>query len=157
MWHKAKAVIVYDPPRPGMKSRRVWWAVANVIGGFDICRYFRYQIEKSVTNPLGFTDDINSPKKYPYVKLCEPSWGAHVSIIRGEKPTPELMYLWKKHDGKVVDIEYSHNVKQTGVGDDGRPDNFWVVDVKAPELIAIRTELNRPTDWGLHMTVARTW
>lgn len=157
MWHNAKAKIVYDPPRPGMKSRREWWAVAYIIGGYDICRYYRYQIEKEILNPLGIRDEP-SAKKYPHHRLCEPSWGAHVSIIRGEKPRPDLMHLWKKYDGKIIDIRYSHNVRQTGDTTGGdRPDNYWFVEVDAPFLINIRKELQRPSEWRLHMTVGRTW
>lgn len=157
MWLKAKARIKYDPPRPGMRRRTQWWAVANIIDGYDICRYYRWWVEKEILNPLGISN-IGSVKKYPFMKLDEPSWGAHVSIIRGEKPRDDLMHLWKKYDGKVIDIEYSHNVRQTGDTTGGdRPDNFWFIEVRAPELINIRKELEKPYDWPLHMTIGRVW
>lgn len=85
---------------------------------------------------------------------------AHISIIRGynDRPTPELEHLWKKYDGQRVEFKYSHNVRQSGdtTGWD-RPDHYWFVDVDCPVLMDIRREMNRPTNWNLHLTIGRTW
>ena len=157
-WFQGRAVINYDPHRGDMKRRTKWWVVADVIGGFDISRYYRYQIEKELLNPLGI-DNIGSEKKYPFIKLCQPSWGSHISVIRGEKPKPELLKLWKKYDGMNIPIEYSHQVYKVSnrkrySDDDGE---FWCVKVRSPILINIRKEFDLPTDWGLHMTIGRVW
>lgn len=138
MWFKATGIIKYDPPRGKMKRKTDWWCVLNTDN--EICRYYRWWVQN----------------RY-WIKLNQPSWGAHVSIVRGEKPEPHLMHLWKKYNGHKVEFEYSHNVRQSGdtTGWD-RPDNYWFVDVRSDFLLNIREELNRPTHWNLHLTVGRT-
>ena len=140
MWHKSTGKIVYDPYRGNLKKKPHWWCVLEV--DKEITRLFRWWIQSEL-----------------HVKgLCKPSWDAHISIIRGEKPTPELMHLWKKYNGEEVEFEYKQNPRRTGDTTGGdRPDNYWFVDVKCQRLKDIRAELKRPTDWGLHMTVGRTW
>lgn len=138
MWFKAKGIIKYDPYRGKMKSKTDWWAVANTDA--EITRYYRWWVYN----------------RY-WLKLDPPSWGAHVSIIRGEKPEPHLMHLWKKYDGHEIEYEYNHNVRQSGDTTGGdRPDCFWFVDVKCPFLKQIRDELNRPSNWNFHLTIGRT-
>lgn len=139
MWHKSTGVIQYDPPRYGMKRKTTWWAVVNV--DKEITRYYRWWV-----------------KNRYWVDLCQPSWDAHISILRGEEPDPQLQHLWKKYDGRKVEFEYSHNVRQSGdTTGFNRPDNYWFVDVKCQFLLDIRKELNRPTHWKLHLTTGRTW
>lgn len=135
----ATGIIKYDPYRGKMKSKTDWWCVLNTDD--EITRYYRWWV-----------------KKHYWIDLCQPSWGAHVSIIRGEKPTPDLMHLWKKYDGMKVEFKYSHVVRQSGdtTGND-RPDSYWFVDVDCPFLLDIRRELKRPTDWKLHLTIGRTY
>lgn len=140
MWHKGTGKIVYDPYRGNLKKKPKWWCVVEV--DKEITRYYRWWIERML-----------------HVKgLCQPSWDAHISVIRGEKPTPELMHLWKKYDGQIVEFEYKHMPRQSGdtTGWD-RPDHYWFVDVHAPHLLDIRKELERPCNWNLHLTVGRTW
>lgn len=129
MWHKAKGTIVYDPYRAKMKRKTAWWAVVETDD--EITRYFRWWVKKEF-----------------WIDLNKPAWGAHVSIIRGEKPEPDLMHLWKKYDRTEVEFEYEHSVYQNK--------HFWLVDVKCPFLINIRKELNRPCNWNLHLTIGRT-
>lgn len=152
---KAKARIIYDPHRPGMKRRTKWWCVANVINGDEICRYFRWWVEKEILNPLGIRD-TGSLKKYPHNVLHQPSWGSHVSVIRGEKPHSGFTHLWGKYHNEVVDIEISHYVKQAknsiNEEDIGK---LWFVEVNSDDLIKIRKELEFPTNWPLHMTIGR--
>ena len=136
---KSSGKVVYDPNRSTMKKRTKWWCVLNV--DREITRYYRWWVKR----------------KY-HIDLCQPSWDAHVSIIRGEKPEPELMHLWKKYDGQVLNFEYSPVVYQ-GSGETRFQDAryFWFVDVVCPEIIDIRKELNRPVDFGLHLTIGRTY
>ena len=132
MWFKTKGKIVYDPERGNLKKKPDWWALVNLDP--EISRYYRYWIRREL-----------------HINLHQPSWGTHVSIIRGEKPWPDQMHLWKKYNGLEVEIEYSHNVRQAHMKD------YWFVDVKCPQLIDIRKELNLPCNFGLHMTIGRTW
>ena len=136
---KTKGIIRYDPPRGQMKAKTNWWAVVNV--DREITRYYRWWVMNQY-----------------WIKLYQPSWDAHVSIVRGEKPEDHLMHLWKKYDGQKVELEYNHNVRQSGdtTGWD-RPDSYWFVEVKCPFLKTIRKELNRPTGWKFHLTIGRTW
>ena len=144
MWFKAKGVLVYDPKRPGLKKKTDWWAVVNTDN--EICRYYRWWVEK---NPQAFgLTNIN---------IQPPSWGAHVSVIRGEQPTPDKMHLWKKYHGEQVEFKYSHNVRQSGDTTGDRPGWFFFVEVDCPRLLEIRRELNRPTNWKLHMTIGRIY
>lgn len=130
MWHESVGTIKYDPPRPGLKKKKDWWAIVKV--DREITRYYRWWV-----------------KKRYWIDLCMPSWDAHISIVRGERPERHLMHLWKKYDGHKVTFKYGHDVQQNG--------QFWFVDVDCPFLLDIRKELNRPTNWNLHLTIGRTW
>lgn len=138
-WLTSTGVIKYDPPRPGMKRRTDWWAILKV--DREITRYYRWWVKKEL-----------------HVDLCQPSWDAHISIIRGEKPRNELMHLWKKYDGKKVKFRYRHHVRVSGdtTGND-RPNHYWFVDIDCPQLTNIRKELKMPCKWSLHLTIGRTW
>jgi len=140
VWHTGTGRIVYDPHRPGLKKKVDWWCILTV--DKEITKYYRWWIQKEL-----------------HIKgLCQPSWDAHISIIRGEKPRPDLMHLWKKYHGQQVEFKYRHSPRVSGdtTGND-RPDHYWFVDVDCPFLLDIRKELQRPSDWNLHLTVGRTW
>lgn len=158
-WHKSTGVIVYDPYRFGMKTKTDWWAVLDV--DKEITRYYRWWIDKHVFNPLKIDHegmDKYLKEKYPVTTLYPPSWDAHVSIIRGEKPRPDLMHLWKKYHGEKVEFLYKHEPRFSGDTTGGdRPNSFWFVEVHCPKLMEIRKELKRPTQWKLHLTVGRTY
>lgn len=140
MWHTGTGKIVYDPYRGNLKKKPHWWCVVEI--DKEITRLFRWFIQKEL-----------------HVKgLCAPSWDAHISVIRGEKPPPELMYLWKKYNGEEVTFKYKQHPRQTGDTTGGdRPDHYWFVEVDCPKLIDIRKEFGYPSDWKLHLTVGRTW
>ena len=139
MWHTGTGKIIYDPYRPGLKhkGKDKWWVIVDV--DKEITRYYRWWVKKQF-----------------WLDLCKPSWDAHISIIRGEKPADHLLHLWKKYHGQTIEFQYSHDVRQTGIRSD-RPDHYWFVDVDAPVLNDIRTELERPTGWKFHLTIGRTW
>lgn len=140
MWHESTGTIIYDPHRPGLKKKDKWWCI--VVVDREITRYYRWWVQKEMW----------------VHNLCQPSWDAHISVIRGEKPKPELMHLWRKYHGQRVKFKYRHGVRRSGdtTGWD-RPDSYWFVDVDAPFLIDIRHELHRPVNWNLHLTIGRTW
>lgn len=145
-WFESTGTIAYDPPRPGMKRKTERWCILKV--DREITRYFRWWVEKEVLNPLGF-DDQKKAVKNGFTKLELPSWNAHVSILRGEYIPPDMVHLWKKHDGKTVKFEYTNHVKKAG--------NFWVVDVRSDFLKMIRDELKKPSEWLFHLTVGRVY
>jgi len=139
MWHEGTGIIKYDPPRHGMKRKTQWWAVVNV--DREITRYYRWWVMKE-----------------RWLDLKQPSWNAHISIIRGERPPKDKMDLWKKYDGQRIKFKYKHEVRQSGdtTGWD-RPKHFWFVEVDCPLLKQIRDEFGFPSDWKQHLTIGRTW
>lgn len=132
-------IIKYDPPRGKMKKKIDWWAVVNV--DREITRYFRWWIKKEY-----------------WITLAQPSWDAHISIIRGERPPNDKINLWKKYDGLKIEFTYDLNVRQSGdtTGWD-RPNHFWFVEVHCPLLKQIRNEFGFNSNWSQHLTVGRTW
>lgn len=151
-WHTSRGRIIYDPARPGMKRRTKYWAIVNV--DREITRYFRWWVDRELLNITGVEG----------FGLCQPSWDAHISIIRGENdvrkmPKELLRELWGKYQGKEVSFRYSLNVrKETNKGlVSDRPGDYWFVDVDCPELVDIRKEMGLPCNWKLHLTVGRTY
>lgn len=139
MWHTGYGYIKYDPYRPGLKRKKNWWAVVTV--DREITRYYRWWV-----------------KKENWIELCQPSWDAHISIIRGEKPPKNLEHLWKKYDGQKIEFRYKHHVRQSGDTTGGdRPDHYWFIEVDCPKLKEIRDEFGFPSNWKFHITVGRTW
>lgn len=130
---KGRGKIVYDPFRAGMKRRTDWWAVIDI--DKDITRYYRWWLERR-----------------HHLRLDAPAWDAHISVIRGEKPRPDLMHLWKKHHGRVVEFTYGPNMYQAPAAD-GK--HFWIIDVDCPTVAEIRKEMGRPYDWAPHITIGR--
>lgn len=158
---KSKGIIIYDPRRDGINStdrngrsnRDKWWVIVQTDS--EICRYYRYQVQKTILNPLGF-EKRKDALKHGFHFIDQPSWGAHISVVRGEKPDEDHIHLWKKYDRQRIEFEYSHNVRQTSMDRDGH-DNYWFVDVQCKFLEDLRLELGRPIKWKFHMTVGRTW
>lgn len=130
---KGRGKIVYDPFRAGMKRRTDWWAVIDI--DKDITRYYRWWLQN----------------RY-HLRLDAPAWDAHISVIRGEKPKPDLQHLWKKHHGRTIEFEYGTDIYKAPA-QDGR--HFWVIDCVCPEFVEIRKELKLPTHWAPHITVGR--
>lgn len=128
MFFKSTGKIIYDPHRPNLKKKKDWWV--TLIVDPEITRYYRWFVMK----------------RY-WLKLHMPSWGSHVSIIRGEKPYNEYMHLWKKYHLKEVDFEYSNDIIFRR--------GFCFVEVKNDFLLNIRKEFKFLTNFGLHLTIGR--
>lgn len=142
---RGTGVIQYDPPRPGMTYRKDWWCVVNL--NKEVTRYYRWW--------LSFEKHIH---------LQSPSWDAHISIVRGEKPRREFLELWKKYDGQRVEFFYQHGLIRCdrsqrtddragkAIGGD-----YYYIDVCCPLLDEIREELGLRTGYNFHFTVGRTY
>ncbi|MNK46285.1 hypothetical protein D3C87_650670 [compost metagenome] len=145
-WFHGRGKLVYDPVRPGLKSKNKWWVVVELDRG--ITDYYRWWVNKEILNPLGFERK----------GLQMPAWGAHMSIVRGEQPRPDKLHLWNKYNGETVDFRYSYVVRQSGDTTGGdRPDVFWFVDSICAKGKALRDELGFPSNWKFHITVGRTY
>lgn len=133
---KSTGRIIYDPKRPGLKHKNKWWCILTV--NKDLSRYIRYWVNKEL-NPLGLEDK----------NLLEPSWGSHISIIRGEEPKDHLKHLWKKYHNKIISFEYKIEPQIT--------DNqkFCFIEINCPEIIQIRDELKLFTRYPPHLTVGK--
>ena len=151
---KSTGRIVYDPARPGMKNRTKYWCVALV--DREITRHLRWWTDKEILNPLGLAGH----------GLCQPSWDAHISIVRGEGdvrevPPDVLRELWGKYQGREFEFEYNLEVRQSGdvpTYNGHQPkDQFWFVNVYSDEMTYIRKELGLPYNWRLHLTFGRTY
>lgn len=141
---KGTGVLIYDPYRGKMKRNTNWWIVVNTDD--EIARYYRWWVMR----------------RY-WIDLKDPSWGAHISVLRGGKPRDEKQHLWKKYQGEKIDFAYSPNVRQSGDTTGGdRPNHFWFVDVWSDRLTEIRKELGFTTVFDgkpikYHMTIGRTY
>lgn len=142
MQYVTSGIIRYDPPRPGMRNRTDYWAIAQVDRG--LTKYYRWWA-----------------KKLHGVILNQPSWDAHVSIIRGKgdvmtsNPRHAYLDLWKKYEGKKVEIRYDNEMKKAQ--DKKNNGEFWFLIVDAPELMKIREEMGLKTTFPLHLTFGRTY
>lgn len=131
MWHTSTGKIIYNPYRGSMKRRTAWWCIVEI--DKEITRYYRWWIQKT----------------YHLHSLIPTPWDAHISVIRGEEPSDGLKHLWKKYHGQKVEFKYHHYPQKA------KKDEFWIIEVDAPVLLNIRKELNRPTDWPLHISVGK--
>lgn len=155
-WLKSRGRIKYDPYRGRMKKNTKFWCVVETDP--EICRYYRWWVDRSLLNIT----------MEPGFGLFQPSGGAHISVIRGERdvrkakdggkvPWEDINALWGKYDGREVDFLYSPNVRVSGDTTGDRPSHYWFVEVDCPFLKQIREEFDLPSDWKLHMTVGRTY
>ena len=139
--------VVYDPYRGGMKRRTEWWCIVTV--DREITRYYRWWVGRYFWGATAMRDDW----------LCQPSWDAHISIVRGERPQPDLQDLWGKYQGEEVTFAYAHHPRFAG--DKGirhaKDGDFWFVDVICPRIDEIRWELGLQTFYKYHLTVGRTY
>ena len=134
-----------------MKRKVNGWCVIDV--DREITRYYRWWVDRELLNKTGVQG----------FGLKQPSWDAHISIIRGEGdikqvPADKLKKLWRKYDGQEVEFFYHHNVRQSGdtTGFD-RPDHYWFVNVECALGKQIREELGLPSHWKFHLTIGRTY
>jgi len=133
--------LIYDPCREGLKTKNKGWAVVEIKGSID--KYYRWFLEK----------------EYGII-THRPAWGAHVSVIRGERLKPQYQHLWKKYHNMQFNMQlrtflrFNNDTKPI----DNHPScSFWFMDVICPELKAIRDELDLPSNYNFHLTVGRMY
>lgn len=138
--HKGIGTIIYDPYRASMKKRTRWWCIVDV--DKTITAYYRWWLAKE-----------------RHIWLYQPSWNAHVSVVRGETISVKAQHLWKKYHNQQIEFTYDHvgNFK-TGESPVAKSDGlYYWVDVHCPMLDNIRTELGLRKGWRMHLTFGRTY
>lgn len=148
-WFTGQGRIVYDPTRPKMARGAEWWVILET--DKEITRYYRYFVDKEILNPLGFS----------YAGLSEPSFDAHVSVIRGWNDVRHnfdvVKSFWKKYQGERITFRYTNCVRYSGDTTDNLPNVFWFVEVESPELLSIRKEMGLICSYPLHLTIGRIY
>lgn len=87
-------------------------------------------------------------QEYPWLpKLMRPVFGAHISIIRGEK-VPNYN-LWRMDENKIIEFEYDPGVINN--------DEYYWLRVKCPYLedLRIKYGLSPQPKYGFHLTIGR--
>lgn len=133
MTFKSRARLRYSPTNNGREIRRdggstKWWLVADCDP--EIGRYYR---------------ELYRLNYYSVHTIQRPSWGAHISIISDEKPPDETH--WRKHEGKLIEFEYSYMLEGNGM-------YVWL-PVLCEKALDIREELGlkRNPFYPLHLTI----
>jgi len=121
MFFTGSGVLQYNPYRGTMKKNIDWWLVVKTDP--ELVRYYSYQVKK---NPVYFNET--------YINILNPSWGSHISVVRGEEPNDKFKQFWKKYDGHIINFTYSGLVKSS-------QNKFWFLDVWCDKLNEIRSEL----------------
>lgn len=148
MKFKSTGILRYNPYRGTMKGNTDWWLVVNTDA--ELVSYYAQQV---INNPTAFGET--------HIDLIAPSWGSHISVIRGEEPRNSLKHLWKKYDGEKIEFEYSHIIRRGG-GSGFHIDHFWFVDVWCDKLNKFRRELGlkaydtvKQEPFHYHLTIGR--
>lgn len=83
---------------------------------------------------------------YRFIRLMNPAWGSHVTILRREVPLQQEQELWKRN-GLVVPFRYKTPLRYT-------EKHVWL-DVECEELLDLRTMVGLPRqpEFALHITV----
>lgn len=140
--YKSIGRIIYDPYRANMKNRTQWWCVVDV--DKEITAYYRWWLAKE-----------------KHIWLKEPSWNAHISVVRGEVPRSEFQHLWKKYHNQPVEFQYQHvgnfKIGRSGLLQADNDGTYYWVDIVCPMLDNIRSELGLRRGWKMHLTFGRTY
>lgn len=126
---KSIGKMVYSP-RTHLSSSDKWLVI---MCDDEISRYYR-SLFYSETPWLG--------------KLTRPVWGAHISVIRGER-IPNYN-LWRMDEHKIIEFEYEGGVQDNG-------EYYWL-KVQCPYLLNLRENygLSKEPKYGFHLTIGRT-
>lgn len=111
--YKSTGVVKYDP-RVERGTFLPWWVILQV--DKELVRYYQHIFYKLY-----------------WKKLQTAMWGAHCSIVRGEKPLD--MDAWKRYNGKVIEFSY---VYEGGFHTNGQ--HYWI-KVWSPTFGEIRESL----------------
>jgi hypothetical protein len=122
MWFKTQGKLTYGP---GIR--------AAIKVDQQLSNYYRTMIPKHF--------DVNG-QRHP----------AHITVVRIGVEKPPNMDVWEKHQGLVVEFEYSNMVEVDGV--------YWFLRARSEQIAEIRKELGLPEYFdrkkGYHITLGNT-
>jgi len=132
---KSVGKLAYSP-RTHLASSEKWLVL---MCDDEISKYYRHLYT------MEYLPYLNGDRS---LKLTRPVWGAHISVIRGERISN--MNLWGMDANKIVEFEY-----EAGVIDNG--EYFWL-KAKCPYLSELREKygLWKEPRFGFHLTIGRT-
>jgi hypothetical protein len=120
-----------------MARRTSWWCVAEV--DTEITRYVRWWLQREL-----------------HIHLQPPSWDAHISIVRGEKPDMQKVHNWKNHHKQHYEFSWDHfDIRSEE--DKVNGGRFYWVNAHCPQFDKIRESLGLRTGFRYHITVGRTY
>lgn len=122
MWHKTTGKLTYGP---GLRAAvRVDQQISN---------YYRSLIPKHYC--------VNGQRH-----------AAHITVVRIGVEKPPNMDVWNKHQGVMVEFEYSSTIERDGV--------YWFLRCRSEQIEEIRKELGLPKYFdqkkGYHLTLGNT-
>lgn len=136
---KTEGIIKYNPERKGLKSNATCCIIELDSGITD---YYRYCVNK-----------------YYGINLIKPNWNPHISIIQGEEALlSEKNTLWKKHEGKEIEILYYPFPRYSGDTDQkygAASGRFWFLTIKCSFINKLRGELNLGNIKTPHLTIGK--
>ena len=138
---KTIGTVDYDPHRANMKRNTNNWVVINC--DREITRYYRWWLEKEL-----------------HIRLNQPSWDAHISVVRGERISQDVYDdMWKRQQGRKVNIEYEHGqiYKAEDLKNGGW---FYWLRARCAAISEVRDELGLPVKYpnmAGHITIGRSY
>lgn len=146
-----KGVITYEPKR-NMKVAPKWWLTIELPRFEATAAYYRWMIDRNWCEA-----DIRKVKR----AYNRPSHAPHVSVIRGEKPRKNIGDWGKFMAGKKINVDYSHEVRQTTMAVDGK-DHFWFVDADYELYAGLRKHfgldyIRNGVPFHGHITICRSY
>jgi hypothetical protein len=125
--YKSTGKLVFDPKT--LEKKCPFWLILKCDN--EIIKYYRSLMYKERCLKL-------SPLAY---------WGAHVSIIRGEKPNNGF---WTKLNGEEIEFEYDGIIRE-------ERNHFWI-DVDCKRLVEVRKYygLSDKPYYDFHMTIGKS-
>lgn len=123
---KSTGYLRFDPRMKGQKVLDPFWLILQCDS--ELVRYYKHWVFKGY-----------------FEKIMMPAWGAHITVIRNEKPAkPEL---WGKRAGDFFEFEYDPEIRTNGR-------HYWL-KVSSPSLLDFREELGlrRNPPISLHLTI----
>lgn len=160
-WQTGEGILVYDPKRPNLKKKNgPWWCVVETRD--SISAYYRqllmrrwWEARDIEGNPAFTVRHTKVDDDYREIDMLikPPSWGNHISVVRGEEPPDDCKKYWRLGHGKTVTFQYNTEPKKIIKWKDAT--EFWFLEVRSQELTEIRERLGLKTFYSFHLTIGR--